>query len=81
MKWNQKRTILADWGTEPTVIEPVKGNVTLRDLEDLDAMDVIPLDGAGKRLGPSVTVHKVAGGYEMQLGKPTTTWYLVRVRR
>ena len=30
MKWNDKRTSLTDWGTEPTLIEPVKGFVTLR---------------------------------------------------
>ena len=32
MKWNEKRTSLTDWGTAPTVIEPVTGTIMLRGL-------------------------------------------------
>ncbi|UCG57579.1 MAG: hypothetical protein JSU70_22275 [Phycisphaerales bacterium] len=81
MKWNQKRTSLLDWGIEPTVIEPVKGKVTLRDIAEVSSIEVILLDGAGRPLGPSIAARKVAGGYEMQLGEPATTWYLIRIER
>jgi len=81
MIWNEKRTSLSDWGSAPTVIEPVKGNVVLRNLEPLQRIKIIPLDGAGKAMGNSVGVHAVKGDFILQIGQPATVWYLVRIQR
>jgi hypothetical protein len=81
MKWNEKRTSLVDWGRLPMVIEPVTGEVKLLNLEACSDAEAIPLDGAGKPMGPSVDVKKSPGSIEIAIGKPATTWYLVRIER
>ena len=81
MIWNEKRTSLSDWGSAPTVIEPVKGKVILRNLEPLQQIEIIPLDGAGKALENSVSAHSVKGDFVLQVGQPATVWYLVRIQR
>jgi hypothetical protein len=81
MAWNEKRTSLSDWGAAPTVIEPVKGKVVLRNLEPLQRIEIIPLDGAGKALENSVSVNGVKGDFVLRVGQPATVWYLVRVER
>ena len=81
MTWNEKRTSLSDWGAAPTVIEPVKGKVILRNLEPLQRIEIIPLDGAGKALQDPVGAHKVKADYVLQIGQPATVWYLVRIQR
>ena len=81
MIWNEKRTSLSDWGAAPTVIEPVRGKVVLRNLEPLQRIEIIPLDGAGKALENSVSVNGVKGDFVLQIGQPATVWYLVRIQR
>jgi len=81
MTWNQDRTSLSDWGNAPTVIEPVKGKVTLRDLEPSKQIEVIALDGAGRALGDSVTVNGVRREFTLTVGEQATTWYLVKIQR
>jgi hypothetical protein len=41
---------------------------------------VIPLDGAGKELGDSISVETINVGYTLHIGEPTT-WYLIRIAR
>ena len=48
MKWNDKRTTLTDWGTEPTLIEPVKGFVILRGIDAAKQIEAVPLDSGAK---------------------------------
>jgi len=81
MIWNEKRTSLSDWGAAPTVIEPVKGKVFLRNLEPLQQIEMIPLDGAGKALENPVGALGVKGDFALQIGQPATVWYLVRIQR
>ena len=81
MKWNDKRTSLTDWGTEPSVIEPVRGFVTLKDINAARSIEVIPLDSGAKPLGKPISAEKTADGYRFPIGAPATTWYLIRVRR
>ena len=80
-KWNEKRTSLVDWGTGSTVIEPVKGQVTLRNLEPTKSIEAIALDGAGKALGRVAGVKRTDRGYRIDIGEPATTWYLINVLR
>jgi hypothetical protein len=81
MIWNESRTSLSDWGTAPTVIEPVRGNVVLRNLEPLQRIEVIPLDGAGGALTNPIGAHSDNGGVAFQIGQPATVWYLIRIQR
>jgi hypothetical protein len=81
MKWNDKKTSLVDWGSAPTVIEPVKGHVTLENLEPHKKFEVIPLDGAGKSLGQSIETRTSPQGVKIAIGEPATPWYLINIRR
>ena len=54
MKWNDKRTSLTDWGTEPSVIEPVRGFVILKDLNPAGQIEAVPLDSGAKPLGKPI---------------------------
>jgi hypothetical protein len=87
MTWNESRTSLSDWGAAPTLIEPVKGKVTLRNLKPSPRIEILPLNGAGKAAADPLTAQ---GGTEdftfdiglvRQVGEPATTWYLITVRR
>ncbi|MCU0918366.1 MAG: hypothetical protein MUC88_27950 [Planctomycetes bacterium] len=79
LQWNDKRTSLTDWGTEPSVIEPVKGFVTLRGIGAAARIEAIPLDSGAKPLGRPIPAEKTAEGYRVPLGAPVTPWYLIRV--
>jgi hypothetical protein len=81
MSWNDKRTSLTDWGTAPSVIEPVRGKVTLRNLEPLRQTEIVPLNGAGRATGDAIKVRSIEGGFTLNIGEPTTPWYLVRIQR
>ncbi|MHC4726014.1 MAG: hypothetical protein ACYS17_02205 [Planctomycetota bacterium] len=81
MIWNEKRTSLSNWGSPPTVIEPVKGKVFLRNTEPSQLIEMIPLDGAGKAIGDSVYAEKINKGYKLHIGESATTWYLIRIKR
>jgi hypothetical protein len=81
MKWNDKRTSLTDWGTEPTLIEPVKGFVTLRGINSAETIEMTPLDSGAKHLGKPTPAEKTADGYRLPLGEPATPWYFIRVTR
>ena len=81
MTWNEDRTSLSDWGSAPTVIEPVKGKVILRNLESSQRIEVTALDGAGKALGDSVTASNVKRELVLSVGEQATTWYLVKIQR
>jgi len=81
MQWNDNRTSLEDWGAAPTVIEPVRGTVTLQNLETFVRIEVIPLDGAAQPLLPAIPTETTSEGCRTAIGKLATPWYLVRVRR
>ncbi len=81
MTWNEDRTSLSNWGSAPTVIEPVKGSVTLRNIGPAEHVEAVPLNGAGKKIGQSIQAQVVADGFEIPIGEPATTWYLVRIQR
>ena len=81
MVWNENRTTLSNWGSAPTVIEPVKGKVMLRNLEPSQKIEISPLDGAGKALKYTVTAHSANGEVVLSIGEQATTWYLVRIQR
>jgi hypothetical protein len=81
MTWNENKTSLTDWGSAPTVIEPVRGNVTFRSIEPVENVEAIPLDGAGRRIGQSIRARMNNDGFIIPIGEPATTWYLLRIKR
>lgn len=81
MTWKENRTSLSDWGLAPTVIGPVKGSVTVRNIKPAENVEALPLDGAGRRIGQSIRARMLADGFVIPIGEPATTWYHVRIQR
>jgi hypothetical protein len=82
-KWHDAHTGLGRGGQghSPTLIEPVSGTVTLRAIEGAKSVSVAALDGSGKPIGDPIAGKKTAAGWEIPVGAPVTTWYVVTVRR
>ena len=70
---------VAKWGTGPTLIEPVTGQVILKQIEDASVLTVAPLTATGKRMGEFVAMQRANAGWSIPVGEPTTTWYLIEV--
>ncbi|MEK7403940.1 MAG: hypothetical protein AAB225_02425 [Acidobacteriota bacterium] len=81
MKCNEKRTSLVDWGAAPTLIEPVAGTVTLRNLRGASGVEAVALDGAARPLGQPIAARRTPAGWEIPIGEPAAPWHAVRVRR
>ena len=79
MRWNDRRSNLSEWGGPPTLIEPVVGRITLRNLDRAKVVFAQPLDGSGQPMGEPVRAEKEADGWNIPLGKPVTSWYEVMV--
>ena len=80
MKWNDARTSLTDWGTAPTLIEPVQGFITLGGSGSAGPVEVTPLDGGAKPLAKPIMAEQTKGGWRIRLGEPATPWYLLQRR-
>jgi len=80
-EWNETRSALKQWGTSPTLIEPVTGQLLLRNLEGARGVTLAALDGRGQRIGPPVAATKTPEGWRLQLGEQVTTWYEIKVER
>jgi hypothetical protein len=82
-KWNDAHTGLGrgGWGQSPTLIEPVKGTVTLRGVDGGKSVSAVALDGAGKAIGAPIAGTKTKEGWAIAIGEPVTTWYVVSVKR
>jgi len=81
MKWNETRTRLVGQGGSPSLIEPVAGTITLRNLQGATAVRATPLDGAGRPIAQALQAKKTAGGWVIPIGDPVTTWYVISVAR
>ena len=82
-KWNDTHSGLGRGGQghAPTLIEPVTGTVTLRSIEGAKSVSAAALDGSGKPIGDPIAGKKTAAGWEIPIGTPVTTWYVVSVNR
>jgi hypothetical protein len=80
LKWNETRT-RAQGGESPSLVEPVTGTITLRNLEGATAVSAAALDGAGKPIGAPIQAKKTAEGWALPVGDPVTVWYVVTVAR
>ncbi|HSU31682.1 MAG TPA: hypothetical protein VLJ11_10640 [Bryobacteraceae bacterium] len=81
MVWDARRANVTNWGTAPTRIEVVKGWLLLKDIEGALAVQLTPLDGAGRPL-PVVQGRLLAEGpWEIEIGQVPATSYLIKVIR
>ena len=79
--WNDRHTLWTNYGTAPTLIEPVRGWLTLHELDGAVGLQLLPLDGAARPLGRPIKGRRLEDGWEIPLGDPPTTWYLINVVR
>lgn len=80
-EWNEDRTQLQKWGTAPTLIEPVVGELVLRNLAPARKVTVAALDGRGQRIGEPAIAKKTSEGWQFTLGSQVTTWYEIKIER
>jgi hypothetical protein len=80
-EWNSAGTDVTNWGAAPSLIDPVRGTLTLRHLNTARAVLLQPIDGAGQAEGPALPFTKKGDGWVVSLGQPVTTWYEVLVQR
>jgi hypothetical protein len=80
-QWNSAETAVTNWGNAPTLIEQVKGSITLRDLEGARAVRVQPIDGAGQPIGAFIKATQLGDSWKIPLGETVTTWYEITVQR
>jgi hypothetical protein len=80
-KWNSRHTLWEEWGKAPTLIEPVTGWVVLREIDGAVEVSASPLDGAARPIGEPLKGRRLEDGWEIPLGEPVTTQYLIRVVR
>lgn len=81
MTWNSAGSLPADWGTSPTVIEPVTGAITLCNLRKAKAVSATALDGSGHPIGTAISGEKTGAGWQIKVGQIVTPWYEIRVDR
>jgi hypothetical protein len=81
LTWNAEHTRTANQGSSPSLIEPVTGTITLRDLVGASAVSAVALDGAGKPIGAPIRATRSASAWSLRIGDPVTTWYIVSVTR
>jgi hypothetical protein len=81
MQWDARRIRPTRSGGSPTLMEPVTGTITLKNLDQATGVSVKPLDGSGHAIGQPIVARKTATGWEIPVGDPVTTWYEVSVER
>lgn len=81
LRWNEQRTRTANQGESPTLIEPVTGTIGLRKLQGATAVSAVALDGSGHAIGEPIAAKKAGDRWELPIGTPVTTWYVVTVKR
>jgi hypothetical protein len=79
--WNSAGTDLTAHGGPPTLIEQVRGTITLRKLQAARGVSVQAIDGAGQPLGPPVQATPSGVDWKISLGASITTWYQITVTR
>lgn len=79
--WNERHTLWEQWGEGPTLIEPVKGWLMLRELDGAVAVRITPLDGASRPIGEPLAGRRMEVGWEVELGTVPTVQYLIDVYR
>ncbi len=63
------------------VIEPVKGQITLKGLGKFRNVEAIALSSGTEPLDSAVQVDVTATEARIPVGRPATVWYLIRIHR
>jgi hypothetical protein len=79
--WNAAKSRTAEGGTSPTLIEPVTGTITLRDLAGATRVSATALDGSGHPIGDPIIAQHTGSDWQIAVGQIVTPWYLVTVER
>ncbi len=79
--WNSAHTDVTSFGTSPTLIEQVRGTITLRGLRKTREVSLQAIDGAGQPLGKPLNATARGSDWTLPLGATTTTWYQITVSR
>ena len=79
--WNSAGTDVTAFGGPPTLVELVKGTITLRGLEGARGVRAQAIDGAGQPLGAPVEATASGTDWTLPVGSTTTTWYQILVTR
>lgn len=72
---------LAEWGRGPMQIDAVVGSVTLSGLVDAQSILATPLTAEGRPLAEARPVTRTGDRWNIGLGEPATTWWLLEVMR
>lgn len=81
MAFKEDGQTLAQWGKGPTVIEPVTGTVSIKDLRGVKGIKATALTAEGRPIGAPVPVEQGAHGWKIGIGTSVTTWYVVEMMR
>lgn len=81
MQWRPADRRVVQQGGAPTLIEPVTGTLTFKDLADAQSIKLQPLDGSGLAMGDPIRAIRSGSEWDVSIGVPATTWYLVEVQR
>jgi hypothetical protein len=81
IKWNDQHTRVVNQGESPTLIEPVSGELRLRDLDHAKAVRAMALDGSGHVIGDPIPAKASGNEWVLTIGNPATTWYVISVQR
>ena len=79
--WNSAGTDLTAFGGPPTLIEQVRGTITLRKLNGARAVTYQAIDGAGQPLGDPKQAAARGEDWNLSIGSEPTTWYEITVSR
>ncbi len=79
-QWNSVGTALTQWGKAPVTIEPVRGQLILRNLDGARAVTLTALNGAARPMGKPVLATHADGIWKLPLHQ-ITPWYLVTIQR
>ena len=77
--WNSAGTDVTSFGGTPTMIDQIRGTITLHGLLNARAVMLQAIDGAGQPLGQPISAKGHGNDWTLPLGTPVTTWYQITV--
>ena len=80
-KFNQKNNTLVEWGKLPFTIEPVTGEIHLRNLRHFNQIKIWVLDGGGHKINKIDNLSIYDNNIAFPIGNSPTVWYLIEIKR
>ena len=79
--WNTAGTDVTAEGGSPTLVEQIKGTITLRKIRGARAVSLQAVDGAGQPVWAPVQATATGNDWTIPIGDKTTTWYQITIAR